>query len=334
MNNTISDFGGKIGGAAKDRAAPRGPRTRKPADESAPPVATATRAPSRDQFALYTDRRTGVAFAVRTGDRARRRLMEWGTAREALEYMRDPAAAVTLAARWDEVRERSNVTEDKLRAAENAPRRGADHRAGGDVTPEVFMATFAPFGVEFGHWQDDRQAALNAAYDALMDLSAAIGLTPSAIMLGGTVGLAFGARGHGKASAHYEPDRKAINLTKTRGAGCLAHEWFHAWDNHQSGGYGFTGTPALATLWGTLRRLPLYRRSVAADETRSKKYFSTEPEVCARAFESWVRSRADNDYLANIVPVESFRPGRDLYPYPIADEMPAVAEAFARLFSA
>lgn len=330
---TIRDFGAKIGGAAKDRAAPRGPRARKPAGDSAPPVETAARAPSRDQYTLYTDRRTGIAFATRSGDRARRRLMEWATAREALDFMRDPGAAVTLAARWDEIRERSNVTEDKLRGTENAPRRGADHRAGGDVTPEAFMAAFRPYGVEFGNWQDDRQGALNAAYDALMDLSGAVGLPPSAIMLGGRIGLAFGARGHGKASAHYEPDRKAINLTKTRGAGCLAHEWFHAWDNYHSGPYGFTGTPALDLLWSTLRRLPLYRRSVAADETRSKKYYSTSPEVCARAFEAWVRSRVENDYLANIVPVESFGPGRDRYPYPIPEEMPTVAEAFAKLFA-
>ncbi|MCK5606627.1 hypothetical protein KAR91_32295, partial [Candidatus Pacearchaeota archaeon] len=44
---------------------------------------------------------------------------------------------------------------------------------------------------------------------------------------------AFGARGAGLsgAAAHYEPDRKVINLTKMNGAGSLAHEWSHAFDD-------------------------------------------------------------------------------------------------------
>lgn len=43
--------------------------------------------------------------------------------------------------------------------------------------------------------------------------------------------IAFGARGSGGALAHYEPARNVINLTKMKGAGCLAHEWGHALDN-------------------------------------------------------------------------------------------------------
>lgn len=43
--------------------------------------------------------------------------------------------------------------------------------------------------------------------------------------------IAFGARGSGGALAHYEPERNVINLTKMKGAGCLAHEWGHALDN-------------------------------------------------------------------------------------------------------
>lgn len=43
--------------------------------------------------------------------------------------------------------------------------------------------------------------------------------------------IAFGARGKGKALAHYEPARVVINLTKLKGAGSLAHEWGHAFDD-------------------------------------------------------------------------------------------------------
>jgi len=55
--------------------------------------------------------------------------------------------------------------------------------------------------------------------------------------------------------------------------------------------------------------------------------------MAARAFEAWVRSKADNDYLANITPVESFGPGPSRYPYPLADEMPAIDAAFRKLFA-
>lgn len=49
--------------------------------------------------------------------------------------------------------------------------------------------------------------------------------------LNGRLALAFGARGGGKAIAHYEPVRKVINITKLRGAGSLAHEFGHALDH-------------------------------------------------------------------------------------------------------
>ncbi|MGB5835284.1 MAG: LPD1 domain-containing protein, partial [Thiohalocapsa sp.] len=70
--------------------------------------------------------------------------------------------------------------------------------------------------------------------DSLLDLAEILDIPPRAISLNGTLGLAFGARGHGWAAAHYEPGTVVINLTKTKGAGSLAHEWFHALDNYFS----------------------------------------------------------------------------------------------------
>lgn len=45
-----------------------------------------------------------------------------------------------------------------------------------------------------------------------------------------SLAIAFGARGSGRALAHFEPSRNVINLTKMKGAGSLAHEWGHAFD--------------------------------------------------------------------------------------------------------
>lgn len=116
----------------------------------------------------------------------------------------------------------------------NAPRKGKDWRDGKDVTVKDFADTFGFRGVEFGNWTDqqDRQSALNEAYDAFMDLSEAVGISPRGLSLNGELGMAFGARGGGSAAAHYETNKVVINLTKTKGAGTLAHEWWHALDNY------------------------------------------------------------------------------------------------------
>lgn len=96
-----------------------------------------------------------------------------------------------------------------------------------------FMLMFNVRGGQYGSSMNDeeRQNALNHAYDAFMDLADVLHVDPKAISLNGTLGIAFGARGHGNALAHYEPTHRVINLTKMKGAGSLAHEWFHAFDH-------------------------------------------------------------------------------------------------------
>lgn len=105
----------------------------------------------------------------------------------------------------------------------------------GDVTPKQFHDTFGFHGGEFGNWNKggDGQAALNYGYDALMDLAETLKLPPKALSLGGQLSIAFGARGNGlhSARAHYERSYAVINLTKIKGAGALAHEWFHGLDH-------------------------------------------------------------------------------------------------------
>lgn len=115
--------------------------------------------------------------------------------------------------------------------------RTGEPRRSGNVTPSKFKETFGFRGGEFGNWNmgGDGQAALNHAYDALLDLAEALGVPPKALSLNGDLAIAFGARGHGgkdSAAAHYERDLRVMNLTKIKGAGSLAHEWFHALDHY------------------------------------------------------------------------------------------------------
>lgn len=114
----------------------------------------------------------------------------------------------------------------------------ANHlRTGGKETlvekPEDMVKEFGLRGVEFGHWVNDSSGLyhLKRCSEAFDDLADIIGIDKKDISLNGRLAIAFGARGKGGALAHYEPDRKVINMTKHGGAGSLAHEWGHALDN-------------------------------------------------------------------------------------------------------
>ena len=114
-------------------------------------------------------------------------------------------------------------------------RKGPDYRGGRDVNGQDYLDTFGFKGGEFGNWMNekDRRVSMNYGFDALKDLADALGIQDRDISLDGNLSIAFGARGQGLsgAAAHYESERRVINLTKMNGAGSLAHEWFHALDD-------------------------------------------------------------------------------------------------------
>ncbi|MGY3855802.1 LPD1 domain-containing protein, partial [Aeromonas aquatilis] len=80
------------------------------------------------------------------------------------------------------------------------------------------------------------------------------------------------------------------------------------------------------------------------DDKRSKAYWTTERELSARAFESYLIAKlqdqsASNDYLANIVSEASWDAEAALgmrldesYPYPTAGEVPAIRAGFDQFF--
>lgn len=260
----------------------------------------------------------------------------------------------------------------------NQPRVGEDMRGGADVTPELFANAFGFRGVEFGNWveQGRRQRDLNDAFDALMDLAAVLGISPKSISLNGELGLAFGARGSGgvkPAAAHYEPGKVVINLTKMNGAGSLGHEWWHALDNYFSRLRGKSGdnmtealdvdlaargsdfihkgevrkeiVVAFGAVMRAIKQTALRARSSKLDSKRTKQYWTTNTEMSARAFESYLISKlqdqgASNDYLANIVDEATWEASAKLgweldnsYPYPTAGEVPGIRAGFDHFFS-
>lgn len=264
------------------------------------------------------------------------------------------------------------------RADENRPRVGQDMRGGLDVTPQQFREAFGFRGVEFGNWveQGKRQQELNQAYDALMDMAAVLQLPPQAISLNGQLGLAFGARGSGGKNAfkaHYEPGKVVINLTKRTGAGSLGHEWWHAVDNYFSRMRSFADgfmtdssdvraaasgskyfprgegvraemIEAFGAVMRAIGSTGLRARAKLLDERRSSDYWSTDVELSARAFESYLIAKlqdqnASNDYLANVVSPKVWETAAqagfkldEAYPYPSIDEMAAIRSGFDHFF--
>ena len=118
-------------------------------------------------------------------------------------------------------------------------RHGEDWRQGRDVTADELLEHFGFRGIEYGEWlpQGERQEVINMAFDSFADLAQALQLRPKDVSLGGELAVAFGARGtggRGAALAHFEPGRFVMNMTRMRGAGVVAHEWFHALDRKQA----------------------------------------------------------------------------------------------------
>ncbi|QWM69361.1 hypothetical protein JFY30_00820 [Escherichia coli] len=283
-------------------------------------------APSPDdkiRFDVYRNTRSGDIFIAYGKNKMRVRggFKSASDARKYIDSHRDELVR--------HVKEMREISREEQRNATNRDRTGPERRKG-DVSPEQFSDAFGFRGVQFGNYVEGprRQADLNRAYDSLHDLADVLNVPTKALSLNGRLGLAFGARGKGKAAAHYEPGEVAINLTKGNGPGALAHEWFHSLDNYfgrydvstdgkiTSGGDYMTEAQrarrvfkdgryvdaeypvrqevydAFKGVIQAIKNSDMPRRSALLDEVRSKPYWSTDVEMAARAFERYVQDKA------------------------------------------
>ncbi|HIB6860469.1 TPA: LPD38 domain-containing protein [Escherichia coli] len=283
-------------------------------------------APSPDdkiRFDVYRNTRSGDIFIAYGKNKMRVRggFKSASDARKYIDSHRDELVR--------HVKEMREISREEQRNATNRDRTGPERRKG-DVSPEQFSDAFGFRGVQFGNYVEGprRQADLNRAYDSLHDLADVLNVPTKALSLNGRLGLAFGARGKGKAAAHYEPGEVAINLTKGNGPGALAHEWFHSLDNYfgrydvstdgkiTSGGDYMTEAQRAGRVFKdgryvdaeypvrqevydafkgviqAIKNSDMPRRSALLDEVRSKPYWSTDVEMAARAFERYVQDKA------------------------------------------
>ncbi|END1268822.1 hypothetical protein ABLL08_003462 [Escherichia coli] len=283
-------------------------------------------APSPDdkiRFDVYRHKASGDIF-IGYGKNRKKLKGGFESARDAHDYVRTHRDELV-----NQVKALREVSREEQRNATNRDRTGPERRKG-DVSPEQFSDAFGFRGVQFGNYVEGprRQADLNRAYDSLHDLADVLNVPTKALSLNGRLGLAFGARGKGKAAAHYEPGEVAINLTKGNGPGALAHEWFHSLDNYfgrydvstdgkiTSGGDYMTEAQRAGRVFKdgryvdaeypvrqevydafkgviqAIKNSDMPRRSALLDEVRSKPYWSTDVEMAARAFERYVQDKA------------------------------------------
>lgn len=172
---------------------------------------------------------TGNYYIVKSGYRV---AVGFNTIEEAIAYGKEHFGSATTAAKAGKQR----YVPEQL---SEVHREGLDYRQGRDIAGDDYIRDFGIKGGEFGNWLSelDRKTSLNYGYDAFCDLADALGMEKTDISLNGTLNIGFGSRGQGLtgAAAHYEPLRKVINLTKMNGAGSLAHEWWHAFEDYISG---------------------------------------------------------------------------------------------------
>ncbi|EFI7251030.1 hypothetical protein BBY32_001305 [Escherichia coli] len=283
----------------------------------------ATSADDRITFDVYRHKASGDIF-IGYGKNRQKLKGGFESARDAHDYVRTHRDELV-----NQVKALREVSREEQRNATNRDRTGPERRKG-DVSPEQFSDAFGFRGVQFGNYVESprRQADLNRAYDSLHDLADVLNVPTKALSLNGRLGLAFGARGKGKAAAHYEPGEVAINLTKGNGPGALAHEWFHSLDNYfgrydvssdgkiTSGGDFMTEAQRVRRIFKdgryvdaeypvrqevydafkgviqAIKNSDMPRRSALLDEVRSKPYWSTDVEMAARAFERYVQDKA------------------------------------------
>jgi hypothetical protein len=125
----------------------------------------------------------------------------------------------------------------------------------GPHTSDSIERTTGLYGVEYGEWMNEAdKATVNVSVaEALHDFAEILGVPLRATSLGERLAIGLGSRGSGKFSAHYEPFKKVINMTRTRGAGAFAHEWGHALDHWlaDAGQSGRVVNGNLASYWGS-----------------------------------------------------------------------------------
>lgn len=116
-------------------------------------------------------------------------------------------------------------------------RNGFDYVGNKVLTAEDLDKEFGINGIQWGKWvnsKNERQNIINLVYESFNDLCEVLNIEKKSISLKDkeSLALGFGSQGLAHTKGHYNDSFKFLHLTKLNGAGSLAHEWFHAYDNY------------------------------------------------------------------------------------------------------
>lgn len=212
------------------------------------------------------------------------------------------------------------------------------HKSKESDLPIQIVKKYALHSIEFGNWVSQKER-LSLSYQldkALSDFSKALGVPMYKIGFGQMLSIALGARGSGTAMAHFEPHLFVINMTKTQGAGSLAHEWAHAFDRYIGNGSYASGGRSIRTV---TKEAVFNGDSGTALEQYFERFFDAlyweengEPtaflnsikkypdywirrtEVWARTFEVFTKIILSGKGISSPYLVEGFGYGHEVYP--------------------
>jgi hypothetical protein len=307
--------------------------------------------PSIEKYVgIYKNRLTGRIYSAYKKGKTLFEFETFNTLAEAQALYRTPER---LAKYMQQLSEAVDFDENTFRKESTEVEGGRTYRSG-DVSSQEFMETFGFRGVEFGNWvnKEERQDRLNRAYDSFKDLALILGVPDKAMSLNGELGFAFGSRGIKGANAHYESGKVVINLTKINGAGTIAHEWWHAFDNYLSrregsklsfvteNGYkGVELNAKIKELVTYLKNSGVGERSRKADSLKNSNYFSQTREMTARGFEVFIKEslkerNLKNSFLVSLLDVDGI-PQQFLtaFPYAMGEEIPKVKQLYSDIVS-
>lgn len=225
-----------------------------------------------------------------------------------------------------------------------------DVKQGLDILDASAGGDFGMRGVQWGKSVTDSERVhhLKSVIDSFDDLTDVLGLPKGMASFNGRLAVAIGARGKGTASAHYETGSRVINLTRAKGAGALAHEWGHMFDNllfAAAGQSTLTKTdarfvseirnavddPTFAAMDTVMASdaMAKFRQRLNADvdtavknrELAEKKgvYWKSTREVWARVFERYVQRKLrlagrENTYLSGLTAKSDGSPAHPFWP--------------------
>lgn len=232
---------------------------------------------------------------------------------------------------------------------------------------EFALSQSGPWKLRAAQWGEtvsdkERKEHLKNACESLHDLREILDVDDEVISFNGKLGIAFGARGKGKAMAHYEPKHNVINLTRKNGIGALAHEWGHAleknlYNKEQAGGYGRSlGTipQNISASFSSVKKQNdfnkidssflenqegftvnikiFYDRMVKSDRFKAmppkhKEYLRDPAELFARTFEAMVKRKLEKKGRVNTYLVSC----EDADIYPNNEELDSIEPFFDKL---